>query len=448
MSILPVLRLYRAASDQRAWWRALWIACLSLLLPAAAIAAPDEIEDSDYWRVVEIDGQARMLAGVNSWNQEQALSEGDVVGPYQSVATDAQSTVILIRGEDIIVVHAATTISLPAPEAAHSETQIEQTDGTAFYAVDPRPNPQFAVQTEHLVAGVKGTEFNLAEDGARLQVLHGVVGTHDLASGDSADVTAGQGTRGTGSGTNGFTTAMLSESELAALRAQSAMIDANRNAWQSRAGALLEAEGQATVRSLTDANGVSNGQSGSAAGGGSVTASSGNALAGLETDLGAVSSSLGASVGAAGGMLGQSLSAIGGALGDSLSGNTVGGVTESLGNTLGGIGSGLGGAVGGLGSNLSGGSSGSGSSGNTSSSSGQGSSGSSGSGSGSSGSEGSGSSGSGSSGSGSSGSGSSESGSGSSDSGSSGSSGSGSSGSGGGLGGIGGAVGGAIGGLL
>lgn len=371
-----------------------------------------------------------MLAGANSWNQQRSLAQGDVVGPYQAISTTAGSTVILIRGEDIIVVHEGTTISLPAPAIAHSETQIEQPDGAAFYAVDPRPDPQFAVQTQHLVAGVKGTEFSLIEDGTRLQVLHGVVGTRDLASGDNADVTAGQGTRGTGPGTNGFTTAMLSESELATLRAQSAMIESNRDAWQSRAGAQLDAEGEASVQSLMNADGAIGGQSGSAAEDGSAATPAGNALAGLETDLGAIS-----------GTLGESLGAVGGALGDSLGGNlgnTVDSVTGGLGGAVGGIGSGLGGAVGGLGNSLSGGSGGS-----SSSSSGSASSGSSSSGGSSSGSSGSGSAGGSESDSGGSGAGGSDSGS----SGSSGSS-SGGSGSGGGLGGVGDAVGGAVGGLL
>lgn len=419
MPALSIPHFSCAAPGWRTPQRVVRTVCLFLLLPTAAVAASDEIEDSDYWRVVEINGQARMLAGANSWNQEQALGEGDVVGPYQSIVTDAQSTVILIRGEDIIVVHEGTTISLPAPAIAHSETQIEQPDGAAFYAVDPRPDPQFAVQTQHLVAGVKGTEFSLIEDGTRLQVLHGVVGTRDLASGDNADVTAGQGTRGTGPGTNGFTTAMLSESELATLRAQSAMIESNRDAWQSRAGAQLDAEGEASVQSLMNADGAIGGQSGSAAEDGSAATPAGNALAGLETDLGAIS-----------GTLGESLGAVGGALGDSLGGN--------LGNTVDSVTGGLGGAVGGLGNSLSGGSGGS-----SSSSSGSASSGSSSSGGSSSGSSGSGSAGGSESDSGGSGAGGSDSGS----SGSSGSS-SGGSGSGGGLGGVGDAVGGAVGGLL
>ena len=166
---------------------------LAALVPAQALAAPERVEVDDYWRVVDITGNARMLQGANPWNTPNALEIGDVVGPYQSVETNGNSSLVLARGEDVIIVYENTTIELPPPSADHAETHIEQLGGEAFYSVEPRPDPHFEVETPFLVAGVKGTEFGLIQDGARIEVMHGLVDATDRSSGVQDDVPAGAG---------------------------------------------------------------------------------------------------------------------------------------------------------------------------------------------------------------------------------------------------------------
>jgi len=162
-------------------------------VPALAFAAADQVDSTDYWRVVDVTGEARMLAGANAWNTEATLAPGDVVGPYQSISTGPDGSAILARGEDIIVVYENSTIEVPPPAEGNAETEIVQSTGSAYYAVDPRPEPHFEVQTPHLIVGVKGTQFALSENGAALAVVEGLVNAGDTASGARSDVPAGQG---------------------------------------------------------------------------------------------------------------------------------------------------------------------------------------------------------------------------------------------------------------
>ncbi|MGF1625734.1 MAG: FecR domain-containing protein, partial [Alphaproteobacteria bacterium] len=237
------------------------LASTMLALPAAALAAPDRVEASDYWRVVDVTGEARMLPGANPWNVEAPIFAGDVVGPYQSIATGAGSSAILARGEDVMVVYENTTIELPPPSPDHAETQILQHNGHAFYAVEPRPDPQFAVETPFLVAGVKGTEFALADDGARLEVIEGVVAAVERSSGQSRDVPAGQGIATAATRTD-FAPTTLDPGRQAALTATSTEIAAEAVARSENAAAQAATEAQSAASVSGDAGGNGNGNSG------------------------------------------------------------------------------------------------------------------------------------------------------------------------------------------
>jgi hypothetical protein len=227
--------------------------------PTAALATPDRVEADDYWRVVEVTGDAHMLAGANPWNAAAPLAAGDVVGPYQSIATGAGASAILARGEDVVVVYENTTIELPPPADQTMETLIVQQGGTAFYAVDPRPDPQFAVETPYLVAGVKGTEFALVAGGARLEVIEGVVDAEERASGQHRDVPAGQGI-----GSASFAPAPLDPAMQAELSALSAEIAASSAARAENAAALADTEADTAddVDRGTSSWGYGNGNSG------------------------------------------------------------------------------------------------------------------------------------------------------------------------------------------
>ena len=356
----------------------------------------------DYWRVVEIGGTARILAGANSWNQEAQLEMGDVVGPYQAIRTGVDSHVILMRDDDIVVVYSGATTRLPGPNENRTETYLVQEDGDAFYVVDPRSEPSFTVETPVLIAGVKGTQFGLSDNAAWLAVIEGIVDAENRATGEHADTPAGQGVS---PGGVTFAAAPLTEAQLSAARQQMEWVETRRLHWQRQRDALLDMEIESSITALADATLGSTGPTEE----GAATGPAGGALGGV---LGATTNTLDQA-------LGQSLSTVGGTLGDV--GSALSGTTGSISGGLSGTVGALGGTVGGLGEALSGGSSSGGSG-----SSGGGSGGSSG-GSGSSGSSGSGSSGSGSSGSGGSGSG---------------------GGLGGAVGGVGEAVGGAVGGLL
>ncbi len=251
--------------------RALCIVAATTSAATIAAADPAVVEDTDYWRVVEVTGTAVMQAGANPWNEATPLKAGDVVGPYQSIATEADGTAVLTRGEDVIVVYPGTSIALPAPAADQTETHILQPSGQAFYSVDPRPEPEFTVETPYLIAGVKGTEFALTENGAVLEVAEGVVGAANRGSGAQTDVPAGRTVDGAASG-QPFTAAALNPAAAAQWSALSEQLEATADARADAVSDFVEVE----TETVSPGNSNGAGNSGNSNAGGN----SGNSNAG------------------------------------------------------------------------------------------------------------------------------------------------------------------------
>lgn len=146
---------------------------------------------NDYWTVIDISGHARELPGVNPWQEARDLKPGDLIGPYQSVATDLTSEVTLVRGGDAIMVYSGSIVRLPPTVRAGAETRIAHDDGEALYAVAPASGLSFEVTTPYLVAGVKGTHFAVTEGGQRVILIQGVLSITAARSGATAELLAG-----------------------------------------------------------------------------------------------------------------------------------------------------------------------------------------------------------------------------------------------------------------
>lgn len=167
--------------------RALLVALLVLsgLSAGASVQAQERV-----WRLAKWSGPVTLrVAG----GAEGAPAEGAVAGPGDRVATGPGGRVLLTRGADSIVMSENTVVEVPAASDQPTPT-ILQDRGEATFQVEKRPNVPFVVETPHLAAAVKGTEFVVTAQGpdSKVYVRQGVVEVADFRSGQFAAITAKQ----------------------------------------------------------------------------------------------------------------------------------------------------------------------------------------------------------------------------------------------------------------
>jgi hypothetical protein len=158
--------------------------CLSLLLILAtggAVAAD--------WRISQMSGDVSVKAGAVKL---ASLSAGGTLKAGAVVVTGANGRVLLVRGQQTMIVSPGSAVSLPAD--ASGFTRILERTGTIEYDVDHKAVQHFAVQTPYLAAVVKGTRFQVKvyKGGASVSVIRGRVEVMDLKTGQRVDVLPGQ----------------------------------------------------------------------------------------------------------------------------------------------------------------------------------------------------------------------------------------------------------------
>ncbi|MFO1185747.1 MAG: FecR family protein [Bauldia sp.] len=141
------------------------------------------------WQVTQASGQV--------WFATQgalsvALTRASVVPDGATVVTGANGRAVLARGAESMVLGPNSAVALPAPQ--DGRTTVMQRAGEVTFEVDRQSVPHFAVETPHLAAVVKGTQFTVkvAELDATVAVERGEVEVTDLFTGEVVDITAGQ----------------------------------------------------------------------------------------------------------------------------------------------------------------------------------------------------------------------------------------------------------------
>ncbi len=115
--------------------------------------------DQTAWKAVSSSGkvQARGPAE-NDW---QKVSRGAHLEPGTLIRTGRTGRTTLTRNSSIVIVDPDSEIELDAAGNPTLETTIRQNRGRVLYEVDRRQTPHFEVVTPFLVAGVKGTTFDV-----------------------------------------------------------------------------------------------------------------------------------------------------------------------------------------------------------------------------------------------------------------------------------------------
>jgi len=108
------------------------------------------------------------------------------------VSTGSQGRTVATSGNDLLRLEPETTITIGEPKAA---TIIELLDGTLHVKAGKRHDGDtLSIETQYLVATVKGTEFvvTMTDSGAAVSVTEGVVSVRSTRASDAFDVKPGQ----------------------------------------------------------------------------------------------------------------------------------------------------------------------------------------------------------------------------------------------------------------
>jgi len=160
----------------------------ALVLAAASSACTAE---EGAWSVGKSSGEVWITttgAEQVSLKQEEALKPGDII------RTGRNGRVLLVRGEETILISPNSVIGLPTEKKDGLSTTIVQQAGSILLEVEKRNVKHFEVETPYLAAVVKGTQFSVTVTAAStsVEVRRGQVEVSDFKSGQIAQVMPGQ----------------------------------------------------------------------------------------------------------------------------------------------------------------------------------------------------------------------------------------------------------------
>src|SRR6185312_20968 len=164
------------------------VLALAMLLTASfgALAA-----EGGVWSVSKSSGEVWITAtgaAPASLTQQVTLNAGD------TIRTGPNGRVLLMRGEETILISPNSVIGLPTESKDGLATTILQQAGSILLDVEKRNVKHFEVETPYLAAVVKGTQFRVTVNAGKttVDVVRGQVEVADFKSGQIAQVMAGQ----------------------------------------------------------------------------------------------------------------------------------------------------------------------------------------------------------------------------------------------------------------
>src|SRR5882672_2570906 len=172
----------------------IWKSCARLIAAVAIMLgayAGAQAEDGAPWTISKSSGEVWITAeGVAqaSLTPVSQLKTGD------TIRTGRNGRVLLVRGEESILVSPNSVIGIPTEKKDGLSTTIVQQAGSILLDVEKRNVKHFEVETPYLAAVVKGTQFRVSVNATntRIDVIRGQVEVADFRSGQIAQVLPGQ----------------------------------------------------------------------------------------------------------------------------------------------------------------------------------------------------------------------------------------------------------------
>lgn len=162
------------------------VAALILGTAGGASAADDGV-----WSVSKSSGEVWL--GANGAQQVSLGQEGRLK-PGDTIRTGRNGRVLLVRGEETILISPNSVVGLPAEKKEGLSTTIIQQAGSILLEVEKRNVKHFEVETPYLAAVVKGTQFSVTvgAGSTKVGVVRGQVEVSDFKTGQIAQVMPGQ----------------------------------------------------------------------------------------------------------------------------------------------------------------------------------------------------------------------------------------------------------------
>ncbi|MFK4381490.1 FecR domain-containing protein [Bradyrhizobium sp. USDA 223] len=161
-------------------------AALILGTASSAFAADDGV-----WSVSKSSGEVWLAT---SGAQQVSLTSEGTLKPGDTIRTGRNGRVLLVRGEETILISPNSVVGLPAEKKDGLSTTITQQAGSILLEVEKRNVKHFEVETPYLAAVVKGTQFSVTvgAGSTKVGVLRGQVEVSDFKTGQIAQVMPGQ----------------------------------------------------------------------------------------------------------------------------------------------------------------------------------------------------------------------------------------------------------------
>jgi hypothetical protein len=171
-------------------WTGRFSRILTMTLALGATSGAVAAEDGA-WRVSKSSGEVWMTV---SGAQPASLGQQEVLKPGDTIRTGRNGRVLLVRGDETILVSPNSVIGLPTEQKDGLSTTILQQAGSILLEVEKKNVKHFEVETPYLAAVVKGTHFSVSVNAAStsVNVLRGQVEVADFRSGQIAQVMPGQ----------------------------------------------------------------------------------------------------------------------------------------------------------------------------------------------------------------------------------------------------------------
>ncbi|MDA9437643.1 membrane protein [Bradyrhizobium sp. CCBAU 51745] len=161
---------------------------VALVLGAASVASA---ADDGVWSVSKSSGEVWLAT---SGAQQVSLNQEETLKPGDTIRTGRNGRVLLVRGEETILISPNSVVGVPAEKKEGLSTTIIQQAGSILLEVEKRNVKHFEVETPYLAAVVKGTHFSVTvgAGSTKVGVLRGQVEVSDFKTGQIAQVMQGQ----------------------------------------------------------------------------------------------------------------------------------------------------------------------------------------------------------------------------------------------------------------
>jgi hypothetical protein len=177
------------------------LAFAAWMISAGAFAADGE------WTVRKSSGEVWTgAAGLQLVSLGQSQAQETVLKPGDTITTGRNGRVLLVRGQETILIAPNSIVGVPVEKKDGLATTITQQAGSILLEVEKRNVPHFEVETPYLAAVVKGTQFRVSvtATGTRVDVQRGKVEVVDFKSGQIAQVLPGQAAQSFAHGAQGL----------------------------------------------------------------------------------------------------------------------------------------------------------------------------------------------------------------------------------------------------